>query len=141
MCGASKRARKIIDAEVGDTYKVATNKYGQGAFVPIGETVEECVACVKGDTQMVTFAGIPVEVQKDYGVGPSAVGRFIEVDLFDYRLARDMVDFGNHHGQVDFAMLAGSHAHIGIANAGSGEYSKLVHLAGRTATKTLERVS
>lgn len=132
MCGPSKVAKKMIDAKVGDVFKVDKNIYGQGAFVPPNTTVAECVACMRGDDQLVTFANIPGIVQKDYGVGKVAIGRFIEVNdpNGSHHLSRDMVDFGNDHGQVDLVLLVGAHAYVGKVIPGSGGYAKLMSAAG-----------
>jgi hypothetical protein len=131
MCGASKHAKHQTEAKQGEVYRVDKNTYNQGAFVPLGSKAEDCVACVRNDTQMITFAKVPAKVRRDYGIGEVSIGRFIEVDVEgDHERSRDLVDFGNDHGQVDLVFLRGAHAYIGVATPGSEGYNRLMEAAG-----------
>jgi hypothetical protein len=126
----AKFIAKTFEARQGDIYTVGANTHNQGAFVPDGATADTCVACVRGETQMVTFAGIPEDVRREYHIPVVATGRFIEIDNHDFRLARDMVDFGTDHGQIDFVRLKGAHAHIGAVATHHDGYHKLLRHAG-----------
>ena len=116
MCGSSKTAKRTISAKEKETYTVESNHYGQGAFVPHGETVESCIACVKGNTQMVTFSNLPKQISKELGsmvVDGKVVGRFIEVETGNHETSRDMIAFGKEL-EVDFVELVGATAYMGI---------------------------
>ena len=117
MCGASKHAKRHIDAKVGATYNVAVNAYGQGAFVPPGETVKSCTACLRGDSQKVTFHGLSAKLKHELGSivkHGQVTGLFVEVDeKDDFEISRDQINFGNGI-IVDFADFAGSIAYIGV---------------------------
>lgn len=134
MCGASKLSDRHIDHKdaIGEHVTVQANKYGQGALVPKGETVESCTACLRGDQQPITIAGIPEAVRKEYGFKDDVVvGRFIEIDTPDHRTARDLVAFDQTNiPPVDLADLQGAHVYIGVAVPGSEEYAELCNLAG-----------
>ncbi len=116
MCGASKVSEKNIEAVTGATYQVKANDYGHGAFVPKGETVQSCTACVRGHQQIVTFMNLPSDIKKELGkkiINGAVVGRFVEVNTGNHHTSRDQIDCGD--GIIlDFMRFAGSTAFIGV---------------------------
>jgi len=116
MCGASKSASYVTEAHEGEQYVVRVNDFGQGVFVPYGYDPADCVACVRGDTQMITFWNVPDRLVGHLDSEGFITGRFIEVDDPDYRLARDLVTLGEADAPtvVDLAEFAGSCAYIGV---------------------------
>jgi hypothetical protein len=116
MCGASKVAKRHTTAKVGETYNVLANQFNHGAFVPQGETAQSCTACLRGNTQMVTFMNLPAMLANILGqkvVDGGVVARFVEVDTGNHETSRDQIDCGD--GIVlDFKDFAGTRAYIGV---------------------------
>lgn len=114
MCKASIFANSTVPAEVGQTYGIQETNHRLGALVPEGMTAAECVACIRG-VQVLTLTDISPAMQREYGIGPTEIVTFHEMEGDNTHAVHDLVELedGTRVSLVEFAH-PDTRAYVGV---------------------------